>query len=51
MPESSMKKIEPVVTMSVATLLIAASIAPVPLQNLYAGDNGGNGAKKSLQYT
>ena len=49
MPESM--KIEPVVTMAVATLLVAASIAPIPLQNLYAGDNGGNGAKKSLQYT
>lgn len=50
MPES-MKNIEPVVTMAVAALLIAASIAAVPLQNVSAGDNGEDGGKKSLQYT
>jgi hypothetical protein len=44
----SMKKIEPVVAMAVAALLIAASIAvAVPLQNVYAGgedgEDGGDG--------
>src|SRR5919108_2909602 len=46
MPES-IKKIEPVVAMAVAALLVAASMVAgaVPLQNVYAGgeDGGGDG--------
>jgi hypothetical protein len=43
----SIKKTEPVVAVAVAALLVAASIAAVPLQNVYAGgeDGGGDGGE------